>query len=534
MKLEFANTNKKVNSTAIVSSYPESFTGAKFKEECNLTFPVFMIGTNSITFTNYNYVKVTFDNNAIKYYFINSFELGTNQCWYIKCTMDVLATYKSDILSKQLYVLRSASNKNLNVVDTLYPTLSKYYTDYTDNTNINTVHVYDMASDASYSETASNYFNKYNVSGYYYVKVVGDATNGTTPVTYCMDWSNFTSFMKQVFTVDYTQEFPDIAAGVSRGVANILQYIVEAYWLPVRKPGISFVSQDIKLGVYTIEDITCVKMLDPGGVLVDFQIKSQGQRTVNFNHPQISRGNWLNTAPYTKRVLIFYPFGVYDLAQPEDAYDPLQTGMYEVEITVDLFTGQAMIKIFTTSENIHYQHLLVTDVKDYKVPIQLSEASLTLVGAIGAGIQNIGAGPIGALSGLAMGVASGGLGNIVSSLGTALSSGLMAEGFDKMIGSITPFNGIGTALQAAGTEIKTNGTTGAFLPYRISPRLFITFTYISDGNYDHDGYPLCEEKTLSSLSGYCLCKDNDIGITNATKDQLEMIKEFLVTGFFIE
>lgn len=519
MKLEFANTDKKINSTAIVSSYPLSLTGAKFKEECNLTFPVFMIGTNSISYTSYNYVKVTFDNNQIKYYFINSFELGTNNCWYINCTMDVLATFKSSILAKSLYVLRSASDYDTNVVDTTYPTTSDFKHVYSE--NIGNITVYDRGSIAQTTITPNNYFNKQYDTGYFYLKILQGGTSGVAGTTlYVMDDIGFKSFIANIFNIDYTGEFEDTITGVARGVANVFQYITECYWLPVINPGLTLSNRTINLGGYPVNCPSCAVEVVCKGITVTFSM------TLPESHPQVSRGKYLNASPYSTRILKFYPFGVYDLSIP--AISDTAGSIYVI-LEIDEFTGETLIQIENNSELASEQCVYITDTKNYKVDIPISQASLSLVGAIGATLNNWSS------------IEKGAYGN-VATIGErefmkVLTQGPMSYIESKMgeaFRSATGTPEIGQLLQGAGTEIHTNGTLGAILPFSKKPRIECEYCYITEEDLDHNGRPLCKTKQLSSLSGYCLCRDNDIGITGASQDQLNMIKNFLTGGFFIE
>lgn len=503
MKLEFANTDKKINSTAIVSSYPLSLTGAKFKEECNLTFPVFMIGTNSISYTSYNYVKVTFDNNQIKYYFINSFELGTNNCWYINCTMDVLATFKSSILAKSLYVNRSYSNHNRHVPDTRYGATTHYTIDNKEFTLANGVVIKDLATEGTTTDYA--YFTKTIQNGYFYLKVVDSNTSIGTAL-YCLSYNGFTNFIGQIFNTDFSEKFPQIADGVALGIANPIQYITECFWLPFKPTG-SLDQVTIKLGPYPVPSPAGFRITNPKGMELSFNMSFS-------HHPSRSRGDYFDMSPYTSRQLVFYPFGVYDLTMPAITSDTTTVG---VNIKVDLYTGESILRV-TNYEGA----LLITDTKNYKVPIQLNESSLTLIGALGTL------------------VAAGGTYTATKTINPSRVEHMRERGQDvsnlkqKQLQQGNAIHSIGEIIQASGTEIKTNGTLGALLPYSIKPVIYQTFYYAQDEDLDHNGRPLCQVKQLSTLSGYCECEDDDIGITGASQDQLNMIKNFLTGGFFIE
>ena len=98
-------------------------------DDTSLMNPVFKleIGSNPIG-KNYAYIS---DFN--RYYFINDITTS-NDFWYISCTCDVLASFKTEIGSQTHYVLRSASNYDGAISDTLYPasTTVSSYIDYAD------------------------------------------------------------------------------------------------------------------------------------------------------------------------------------------------------------------------------------------------------------------------------------------------------------------------------------------------------------------------------------------------------------------
>lgn len=508
MKLQFANTDKKRNSTAIVSSYSITKEGSQFKEESSMTRPIFMIGTDTLTYTGYNYLKVTFENNAVKYYFIDSFELDTNNCWYIHCTMDVLATYKSSILAKELYVLRNANTYDAKVPDSAYPMLNystgaEYKT--SGGPSVQVVDDYDGTS-----VTDNNYFNKTYINGWYYVKVVSD-TSVTGVRIYIMSPENFANFIASIFTIDYTSEFGDIATGVARGIANIFQFIVEAYWLPVKPSHLSLNTNNIKIGTYSISGIAHYDALPSDSVHINFS-------TPIGHHPQISRGNYLDNNPFTRRKLVFYPFGVYEIDGGE--LYPSDENI-DVSIHLDINTGESIITVKPHRETASVP-VMIKDVQSYKVTIPLSESSISLIGGIGAGIKY------------------GMTGGEQYSLDRLASSKSIGEGAVNTLGLIgqtllaNPLGAIGNAIAQSGTEINHTGTLSNFVPYKLVPSIIEIYNHIADEDIEHKGRPLCKNKTLSSLTGFTICGDNDIGLTDASQDQLDMIKEYLITGFFIE
>ena len=82
--------------------------------DTNVANPVFKI-KNFINNANYMYVP-----DLHRYYYINNYTLS-NQCVYLHCSVDVLTTYKTEILNSECLISRSENDYNDNIVDTLAP-----------------------------------------------------------------------------------------------------------------------------------------------------------------------------------------------------------------------------------------------------------------------------------------------------------------------------------------------------------------------------------------------------------------------------
>ena len=82
--------------------------------DTNVTNPVFKL-KNFLNNANYMYVP-----DLHRYYYINNYTLS-NQCVYLHCSVDVLTTYKTEILNSECLISRSENDYNDNIVDTLVP-----------------------------------------------------------------------------------------------------------------------------------------------------------------------------------------------------------------------------------------------------------------------------------------------------------------------------------------------------------------------------------------------------------------------------
>lgn len=82
--------------------------------DTNLLKPVFKVKTFN---NNANYIYVP---DLGRYYYIDNYTLS-NQCVYLHCTVDVLMSYKTELLNTDCLISRSETDYNDNIVDTLAP-----------------------------------------------------------------------------------------------------------------------------------------------------------------------------------------------------------------------------------------------------------------------------------------------------------------------------------------------------------------------------------------------------------------------------
>ena len=125
-----------------------------------------------------------------------------------------------------------------------------------------------------------------------------------------------------------------------------------------------------------------------------------------------------------------------------------------------------------------------------------------------------------------IGAASGLAGAIGGAAAGALSSGMMG-----MIGGA--LSGIGNAIKSLVPRASTIGTTGSYGTLLGDFKLDHQFFRPVDDDNTHNGRPLCQMKTISTLSGYILVQDGDVAI-NGTSAEDAAIRNYLESGFYYE
>ena len=431
------------------------------------------LGMTSVPHWNYMYIP-SFN----RYYFLSGAGwTWSERCWYGQFTVDPLASWKSQIGASRCYVLRSSADYNGDIKDLLYPAL-------TSTQNIRTF------------EAVPNLTNVLQ-NGSFIVGILSGNTgaNYGSVTYYAFDRSTFATFIDALMG-DNQFQAADITNDLYKAFFNPFQYVVSCTWLPVPLAQLPISQlQPVKLGWWTIQDAN--------GVIATAPMISQDSR---FNtsgsldcaaHPQaIYRGNYMNTEPFRSVQFQLMPFGAFNLNNvPNDA---TSIG-YEIEL--DCITGLATLYI--TAPGAVDSYYLATVQAQLGVQIALSQKANGVIEGISGVIS-------GAITG-ASGVASG---NPIMSIAGGLSAIESAlEAFRYSVQTIGASNGVATTGIVA--ELNT--------VYRLA---------VDDDNADR-GRPLCEVRTLSTLSGYIMCADAEPAIP-CSADELSAIISYLNGGFFYE
>ena len=118
IQLDFGVVSKKRNSTYIPTTELTASIDAVLKDGCSDHNPVFLLNNPQNVFA-FNYVK--WDN---WYYFIDDVVRERNQLVSVHCSLDVLATYKAEILNTTAFVCYSSVSGGSWLPDTRIPVLN--------------------------------------------------------------------------------------------------------------------------------------------------------------------------------------------------------------------------------------------------------------------------------------------------------------------------------------------------------------------------------------------------------------------------
>ena len=450
-------------------------------DDTSLMNPTFKlsIAANPIG-NNYCYVS---DFN--RYYFIT--DISTHQnFWYISCTCDVLASFKTAIGTGSHYVLRAASDYDGDISDTIYP--AKIDGTMTRTFPVN--NLIDWSNGHSFVlgvvGMAPSYADQIGSVTYYHMN--GEALNA------------FMDFLMS--NVDNWSDLSgEYSPGVNQALLNPMQYITSCICLPVSGPvGPYLRPASIKFGYYEYPlsgepgDVKVLDMTNPTVI---------ENTTISIpKHPQAAtRGNYLNCQPFSEYTLHIDPWG--DI--PLDPTLLQENDNLAIDLYIDMTDGTATLFV---QGNEVLTDIFFNGASHIGININLSQVYV---------------------DGLAQEKV------VTESIFTMLSAGLSGSpaGFVTIANAAT--SGIQDATRLSFPHVSGLPNSGSFLSFFNVDNFYLTHKYVEivDENQTELGRPLCTTKTINTLSGFILCSGADCQISG-TQEEAQKINNYMNTGFFYE
>ena len=414
--------------------------------------------------TDYNYAYIS---EFQRYYFIEEWYFE-EALWSASLKVDVLATYKSEIGSANLYVMRCASEHDDNIIDTLYP-----------------------AKSGCTFDSDTGYTNPWTQGMTYVVGVVSQTATCGSQTHYGLLRPAFTGLcswlLSDVVTSANGFSIDDCTLQLQRSLVEPLQFIKTCVLLPV-PIGDTHGSAGATVNVYGWASNTTGKVLTENDAIVKTHTYTLRK------HPDTnSRGNYVNSAPFTAITLTLPPFGSIDI----DTSVTCNATSLTITIRIDQITGKGTLTIECNGIVLNRIEAQIG------IPISMSSVTRDYLGAV----SNVG----GAIGGMAEGYLTGGLAG----------------------GVLGGLSGIGNAIKSLQARSNTIGTTGAYGALLGDVKLdYQFFRPIADDN-THNGRPLCAKRVLNTLSGYMIIQDGDVSI-NGTSAEDAQVRQYLETGFYYE
>lgn len=496
MVITFYQFSKKNNSTKRPSAVGKDLTG-DLKQDTSIITPQILIsplqgGIAPSSLYNYAYIP-----KFNRYYFVSDW-VWVGNMWQVNLRLDVLASWKESIGTSSQYVTRSASAYNLNIPDGIYATAVDY--------NSVIMELEDIFVNAI-------------ANGFYIIGIInGEATDSFGAITYYQFTSANIGWLKSfLFSDDYLHnsiQATDVSDGLLKSMYNPYQYIASCLYFPIPPASIpGTVVSSIKFGWWSVD---IPEGYRPKKLPVSALYGETSQTVSIGTHPQISRGEWLNREPYTQYKVYFPPWGLI----PLNSSDFAQATDIGFTVQIDYISGVANL-IIKALRNTTMQSIAWQESKQVGVPVQLAGMIVDVSQDRAEGVAMIkGAGLLGNLGQNVIGnLQSGNLGGVWSDI-----QGFASGAKSAFIDNIADF---------FAQSVHTSGVNGSTAIYTQDAFFMIRYYKIAGENLTHYGRPLCENRTINTLSGFILCADADIAIPG-TLEERSAIVGYLNSGFFWE
>lgn len=460
LTVKFYSVSKAVNSTALPTGEPMAVYECRMLDACSILRPVILLNVGpqaNPTGANYAYIA-----EYNRYYWVSDWTVNRGQ-WVATLSIDPLASWKEEIGNTFQYVLRSSSESNPTVQDSMYPATS--------------------ASTWNSAVPSANPFAHELGKGEYVIGIVGKSGSMGAVSYYIMTPAEFDSFGKKLYGETGIYDIAEEEIAAFKTQFNPLQYIVYCQWFPFVLPA-GAAKSTIDFGWWQLNASCRALPANPIYIInTEFALP---------DHPQLSRGTYLNKSPFSRYDLIYGTFGKVPL--DASALPDASNRTVNANMQVDLVTGYAILQVTSPGGGT-----LAYASGKIGVDISLAQIAVDYKGAAVQAIQTVGAA-----------IASGGA--------SLLTGGL--SGISNAIDSLVP-------------QMRTSGSNGSIADYYIIPRIVCQFITIAAEDNERLGRPLCARRKINTLSGFLQTVDTELQIP-ATSGEIDMIKSYMEGGMHFD
>lgn len=522
----FYEFNKRPNSTKRpTSSTPSATFACSMKAPSSLTAPQIELSLSGSTVPKWNYCYIA--DLGQRYFYIERtfYDLGI---WTFQLTVDVLATYYSDIWASSQYIARSATHYNSDLIDTIYPTkLTGTAVQEYGGVNIGgDLFPYGAhgSTSAGTAVSVSNYFNKPFKSGSI---VMGLKSGNATGVTYyAMNVTAFNYFINKTFALHPSMS-SDTTTAFANAVFDPLQYVTAVRWYPALSfPSSATTTTTINIGsepinmtgytVYVLDDIYYIEW----DCQIDLPV-----------HPQATTYSYLKLTPYTELTLYMEPFGFI----PLDTTRLYRSTKLTIYWKVDYMTGTCTFRLSGTAADDSDVFLVNTYPYGVELPISTLITDMRQA-AIATGLQLV----KGALNYTPAKKNVEDMTSREKKLHEAVEAhgGIDYEPDGSSISNVNTLLDTFTDIVAATMgQVRTVGAVNSFLGYfGMTPKIYATFYSPVDMDIARFGRPYFTRGNMSSESGYVVCMNASVNFS--VKQPLPVESRAVImslnTGIYLE
>ena len=470
----WSSFTKRQNSTKQPDASAGTQVSCVLKEETSLRNPSFILADPM--------PQITYVQAFGTYYFVTDIINMDAHRAEVACSLDVLATYRSSILSYTAFVERSASNYDIYMRDPALSSQQKYISDTVTNTSVTDI---------------------FTQSGMYTIPVM---TKRGGHSIYC---TNSLEFLKGILN-NGCYDASDIADWISSKIAasfDLDVYIGAIKWMPMNLSQIGIVIPNTQIA---IGPVMIKEAFVPSGTLVKSvsATAATGVR-VAINLPAAYYGDFRDADP---------EFVQYSITLPGIGTAPLDpafvgscilngTALYD-QMAIDIATGLITHIIETGSDSVkfcNFKGSIAVDIPIGKARANTIETIAAFVGGTSSAASNLAGG-------------GGNPGSVISGVGQSIMTGLnvIKTGYCPQV-SMIGGSGNHYDLYLNCQNIRINRKVFGSKQFPLSVA----------------GRPLMQNVTLSSLSGFCQCGNASVPVNARDADRAE-INAYLNSGFYIE
>lgn len=474
MNLTLYSFSKKQNSTAL----PTGGTPVTcyFKDNTSIINPTFMIESNNLNLNvNYCYLQET-----SRYYFVRDIVCRHEKIYELVCEIDVLASFKSQILAITANIMYAADS-TANIVDKRIP----------------------MQAGLTVSEAASGMPTSLTPTriGVIVLGIMGNGSVGNYVLENSGDLFELMDGIDQWWndqgTLDVVGAIKQLV--FSGGAPNCLH---SAIALPVTgDTSILGSNEQLYLGGYPCKD-------SGGNALNGLKINTKISVTnTTVNIPWVHTG-WRRHAPYSNLYLYVPFFGTYSLP----TNDLINDASLQLTFSLNYTSGDLAM---TVQGNISGKKCIVAST-NIAMQLLFGSSGVSLSGTLKSAV----AGAVGVGVAAAVTAATGGSAAPIFLAGGAMYAGVAGSTFDALNSAVAEGGGGGGAMSGLTGVIQCTCLTRQLSdePANLAPRMGIPF-FKADLLNNHTGYVQCDAFQMDG---------------SATSAERELINQYANSGIYIE
>lgn len=475
----FYTINKQHNSTGLPAGSGSSYSCVA-KEPLSIMSPVIvlrMAGGAAGNPVAWNYAYIS---EFGRYYWISDWtNVGPN--WEASMQVDVLASFRNNIMSYYAYVLRATQESDPEIPDKAFPATCERTCDI-----VNLVSPWEGIPEPVVDGSPKGFYS------------VGIASAGAVnyyamlgpTLEYLLGYLMSDAYAAAALGVWQIAMYPEAKIAL-----NPYQYITSIKYIPFIGPYANGTTvSSVKVGPVDVQISCRTYVTQSARAILTASRSMSGHR-----HPEASvRGNWLNQGPWTTYELYYPPFGLIAL----DPTVMAKASTLVILIVVDCRTGTAVLNAYAElpSGQSTEQVQIAQASGNVGIDIPISGLLTRQPGGMTVAMQSL-SGAVGAAAGVATGNYAAAAANVMNTANAVL----------------------GDAVSAAIPHLSVVGSQGSAAALTGTPCINIVYAGIAEDLNRDFGRPLCKAKNLADLSpGFVMCGNADLAISGTHAEQVQL------------